>query len=73
MPKQTYASRYIRVGNSQCIIVPKDVREALGFRPGDLVVMRMFGKVLIARRLAPEDVVEVDSIPADALPSAVRT
>lgn len=69
---KTYAARYVKVGNSQCIIVPKEVRELCGFIPGDLVVMRTFGKILICRKLEPKDVVDAESIPTDALPSAVR-
>ena len=71
--RTTWASRYVKVGNSQCIIVPKEVREQLGAVPGDLIVMRMFGKLLICRKLAPEQVVDVSQIPSDALPSAVRS
>jgi bifunctional DNA-binding transcriptional regulator/antitoxin component of YhaV-PrlF toxin-antitoxin module len=70
---KTYAARYVKVGNSQCIIVPKEVRELCGLIPGDLVVMRLFGKLLICRRLDPKDVVDVETIPVDALPSAVRS
>lgn len=72
MGLRTYAARYCKVGNSQAIIVPKEVREKMGLFPGDLIVMRLFGKLLICRRLDPRDVVEVDTIPADAIPSAVR-
>jgi AbrB family looped-hinge helix DNA binding protein len=69
---KTYAARYVKVGNSQCIIVPKEVREKCGLVPGDLIVMRLLGKILICRRLDPKDVVDVESIPTEALPSAVR-
>ena len=72
MTRPTYASRFTRVGTSKAIILPKDVREQMGLIPGDTVVMRLFGKVLICRRLDPKDIVDVDSIPTDALPSAVR-
>jgi AbrB family looped-hinge helix DNA binding protein len=73
MSKPTYASRFTRVGTSKAIILPKEVRELMGLIPGDLVVMRLFGKLLICRRLDPKDVVDVNAIPADALPSAVRS
>ncbi len=72
MALKTYAARYVKVGNSQAIIVPKEVREKCGLIPGDLVVMRLFGKLLVCRRLDPKDVVEIDQVPTDALPSAVR-
>lgn len=71
--RTTWASRYVKVGNSQCIVVPKEVREKLGAVPGDLIVMRMYGRLLICRKLAPEHVVDVNELPADALPSAVRS
>lgn len=55
-----------------CIVVPKDVREQLGLRLGDLMVMRIFGKLIITRRLDPATVADVDSIPVEALPPAAR-
>jgi bifunctional DNA-binding transcriptional regulator/antitoxin component of YhaV-PrlF toxin-antitoxin module len=70
--KSTWATRYVKVGNSQCIIVPKEVREKLGAVPGDLIIMRMFGRLLICRKLDPNQIVDVNELPADALPSAVR-
>lgn len=72
MAKPTYASRFTRVGTSKAIILPKEVRELMGLIPGDLVVMRLFGKILICRRLDPKDVVDVNTVPTDAIPSAVR-
>lgn len=72
MAKPTYASRFTRVGTSKAIILPKEVRELMGLIPGDLVVMRLFGKILICRKLEPNQIVDVNEIPADALPSAVR-
>jgi antitoxin component of MazEF toxin-antitoxin module len=72
MPKQTYASRYTRVGSSAALIIPKAVREEMGLVDKDLVIMRVFGKLLIARRVSANDVVDVNSIPTDAIPSAVR-
>lgn len=73
MAKATYAARFTRVGTSKAILLPKEVREMMGLIPGDLVIMRLYGKLLICRRLDPNDVVEVNSIPVDALPSAVRS
>lgn len=73
MAKQTYASRYTRVGSSAALIIPKAVREEMGLVDKDLVIMRVFGKLLIARRVSANDVVDVSSIPADAIPSAVRS
>ena len=72
MAKQTYASRYTRVGSSAALIIPKAVREEMGLVDKDLVIMRVFGKLLIARRVSANDVVDVNSIPTDAIPSAVR-
>lgn len=71
--RTTWAARYSKSGNAHVIIVPREVRETLGLRLGDLIVMRIFGKHLIARRLDPADVIDVNAIPADAFPSAVRS
>lgn len=72
MAKPTYASRFTRVGTSKAIILPKEVRELMGLIPGDLVVMRLFGKLLICRKLEPNQIVDISQIPADALPSQVK-
>jgi bifunctional DNA-binding transcriptional regulator/antitoxin component of YhaV-PrlF toxin-antitoxin module len=72
MASKTYASRYTRVGTSAAVIIPKAVRDELGLIDKDLMVMRIFGKLLILRRLSPNEVVDVSSIPTDAIPSAVR-
>jgi hypothetical protein len=45
----------------------------MGLVPGDLVVMRLFDKLLICRKLEPNQVVDISQIPTDALPSAVRS
>lgn len=71
MASKTWATRYTRVGTSAALIIPKGVREQLGLVDKDLVVMRVFGKLLICRRLSPNDVVDVSHLPADAIPSAV--
>jgi antitoxin component of MazEF toxin-antitoxin module len=72
MVKQTYAARFTRIGGSAAIIIPKDVREQMGLIDKDLVIMRVFGKLLIARRVSANDVVDVSTVPTDAIPSAVR-
>lgn len=69
---KTWATRCIKQGGSAAVLVPKEVREVMGLRPGDMVVMRLFGKILIARRFDAKDVIDTDQVPADALPSAVR-
>ena len=73
MANKTYASRYTRVGSSAAVIIPKPVREELGLIDKDLMIMRTFGKLLILRRLSPNEVVDLTSIPTDAIPSAVRS
>jgi antitoxin component of MazEF toxin-antitoxin module len=73
MKKQTYAARFTRLGGSGAMMVPKDVQEQMGLIDKDLVIMRVFGKLLIARRVSANDVVDVSSIPTDAIPSAVRS
>jgi antitoxin component of MazEF toxin-antitoxin module len=71
--RQVWATRFVKLGGSAAVVLPKEVREKLGVLPGDLIVMRLYGKILIARRLDPTNVIDVSSIPADALPSAVRS
>ena len=72
MERKTWATRFVKLNTSAAMIIPKEVREAMGLRPSDLIVMRLFGKLLIARRLDPNQVVDVTELPADALPSAVK-
>lgn len=71
--RETHTGRLRKNGNSHSLTLPPAVRQALNLRPGDLCVMRMFGKVLIVRRLDPSMVIDLDSIPADAIPSSVRS
>jgi antitoxin component of MazEF toxin-antitoxin module len=71
--RETHTGRVRKNGNSHSLTLPPSVREALNIRPGDLCIMRMFGKVLIVRRLDPSMVIDLDSIPADAIPSSVRS
>jgi antitoxin component of MazEF toxin-antitoxin module len=72
MVKQTYAARFTRIGGSAAVIIPKPVREELGLIDKDLMLMRVFGKVLILRRVSANDVIDVNAVPTDAIPSAVR-
>ena len=71
MAGKTFATRYTRVGTSAAIIIPKAVREELGLIDKDMIVMRTFGKLLILRRLSPNEVVDVSNIPTDAIPRRV--
>jgi antitoxin component of MazEF toxin-antitoxin module len=71
--RETHTGRVRKNGNSHSLTLPPAVREAMHLRPGDLCVMRMFGKVLILRRLDPSMVIDVDALPADAIPSSVRS
>lgn len=71
--RAVYTARYVKSGNGWGIIIPKDVREHLGLRPTDLIVMRVVGKVLVMRRFDASQVIDTNSIPVDALPSDVRS
>lgn len=62
--KQVYASRYNRMGGSYAVIVPPDIREALQLKPGDLVCLRVFGRVCFFRRLDANEVIERDRVDA---------
>lgn len=66
-----YSPKVRKWGNSTVVVLPKDVRAALGLSVNDILLMRVFGKLLIARRLDPKMVVDLSAIPADAIPSAV--
>jgi antitoxin component of MazEF toxin-antitoxin module len=68
--KQCYASRYWKMGGSYGVILPPDVRKQLQLHPGDLVLMRLYGPLLILRRVTADMVVERDTIPTEALPPA---
>ena len=68
--RTVYAARFFKSGGSQCVALPRAVCEALGLRPKDLVVMRLYGSYLVLRRFAPEEVITVDQIPTEALPPA---
>ncbi len=70
MSRNVYATRYMKIGDSWGMIIPKHLRERLGFRPGDLIVMALYGELVMLRRMQPRDVVELESIPTDALPPA---
>ncbi len=65
---EVHAGRYHRFGNSRAIILPKRVREALMLQPEDLMLMSVYGSLLIMRRVDKRDVVDVSTLPTEALP-----
>lgn len=68
---ETYASRFWKVGGSWGAIIPKDVRNHLGLKPGDLLLMRLFGPFLIMRRVTPDMVIDRETLPTESLPGGV--
>lgn len=68
MPQQVFAARFYKNGGSWGVTLPRDVRERMALRPGDLIIMAMYGNVLVARRAARHMIVERDEIPAGAIP-----
>lgn len=40
----TVTSKVHKLGGSWCLILPRTVREALGLIPGDVMVIRIFGR-----------------------------
>ncbi len=67
---EVHAGRYHIFGNSKAITVPIGVREALRLQPDDLLLMSVWGSLLIMRRVDKRDVVDVDAIPAAAIPGS---
>jgi hypothetical protein len=70
MPRQTYAGKVWKRGGSIHITIKPAVAVALGMRPGDTVIMSTYGPHLIIRRVGPDDVLRIGTIPVDALPGA---
>jgi len=65
--KTTWAARYRKVGNSWAVDLPKEVRERLQLRPGDLLLMTLYGDLFMMCRVEPRMVVEKDPIPVAAI------
>ncbi len=67
-PYEVHAGRYHVFGGSKAITIPIGVREAMQLKNDDLMLMSVWGSLLIMRRVDKLDVVDVDSIPAKAIP-----
>lgn len=65
---EVFSFRFWSFGHSKAIITPKEVRDRLGLVKGDLLLGSMYGPLLILRKVRKRDVVDMDSIPADAIP-----
>ncbi len=58
----------MKMGGSYGVLIPPDIRAALGLLPGDGMVMRIYDRMIIMRKVTPEMVVEHERIPTAALP-----
>lgn len=57
-------------GGSVVMVLDKDLRERLGLRPGDVVIMRVHGPYVTMRRAVPDLLVPLTDLHADDLPPA---
>jgi bifunctional DNA-binding transcriptional regulator/antitoxin component of YhaV-PrlF toxin-antitoxin module len=53
-----YATRYWRIGGSFGLVIPKPLREGLGFTHGDLLLIAKRGHALIIWKPTPGTVVD---------------
>lgn len=74
--------RFQRIGNSCLISIPKDMRNEMGFRPGDFALVTLVDDCLIVDRLDPNSVrtmqeareaVEVGRLPFSEKPNGRTT
>jgi antitoxin component of MazEF toxin-antitoxin module len=72
MPNQVWACRFYKAGGSAAILLPKEVRERLGFVPGDLILLTIYGPILMCRKMTRESIADRESIPDDAAPPALK-
>jgi antitoxin component of MazEF toxin-antitoxin module len=67
---QTFSGRVFKRGGSMGITVKRAICNALGWVPGDTVIMAIYGKHLVIRRVGRDDVLQVDAVPVSFLPGA---
>jgi antitoxin component of MazEF toxin-antitoxin module len=68
--QQTWAGRLFKRGGSMAVTIKPAVAAALGMVPGDAVIMTIYGRHLVLRRVGRDDVMRLDTIPVAALPGA---
>jgi antitoxin component of MazEF toxin-antitoxin module len=68
MAAQTFAGRVFRSGGSMAVAIKPAVIAALGIVPGDTLIMSIWGRHLIMRKVSRDDVIRLDTIPVGALP-----
>ena len=67
---ELYATRLWRWGSSWCIPFPRPLREAMGWRPGDLVLMRPHLPYITMRVARPETAVPDGAMDPELMPPA---
>lgn len=60
--RDVYTARYIRNGNSYCIVLPPGVREVMGLVPGDTLAMNFSHGVLWVVRLTTDMIINRDLV-----------
>jgi antitoxin component of MazEF toxin-antitoxin module len=68
MASNLFVGRMVKNGGSVCVNLPQEVRAQLRLLPGDLLLMRLLGPVLIMRRAEARMVIDQEQIPTDAIP-----
>jgi antitoxin component of MazEF toxin-antitoxin module len=60
--REVYTARYYRAGCSYGIILPPDVREAMGLRPGDYLALNFQHGVLWAVKMTASMIVSREQV-----------
>lgn len=69
MPRVTVqaAGRFLDVGSSKCLSLPKELREAMGLIRGDWVNYTWDGTVLVVRQIKRSEIVGGRTLPVSGL------
>lgn len=62
--RDVYTSRYYKHGTSFGIIIPPDIRQAMGLRPGDVVMMNFSFGVMWCVRASADVIINRDKVAA---------
>lgn len=63
-----YTSKLAKGGNAVVMYVDREIREALGLKPGDMVMMRLSPPYVILRKAIPEREIPMTDISRAMLP-----
>ena len=62
--RDVYTSRYYKHGTSFGIIIPPDIRQAMGLRPGDVVMMNFSFGVMWCVRASADVIINREKVAA---------